>query len=451
MWWGLLEGAASGSPHADTDTFGDAQLSFRRPRDRKNTSGMTASKVPRLSVKGKSMFAERLPRIQQQLQEDHVDGWLLYDFQGLNPIARRVAGVPGDRPITRRWACFIPAKGTPCWLVHAIERDTFGNVPGEVQVYVSWQQWAEGLRALVGNAQRIAMEYSPGAAVPTVSRVDAGTVELVRSLGVEVVSSADLVQIAEAVWSEEQLAAHRRAAAALMAVKDLAFGFVHDRLRARRLPTEVEVQQFILKELETRHLETDHPPIVAVNAHAADPHFIPTPENTWPIQPGSVLLVDLWARERSPHGVYADITWVAYTGSRPPARVQEVFSAVKAARDAALAFLEERVRSGTPVYGYEVDAVARDVLAKAGLAHAFLHRTGHSLGYEVHGHGVNLDSVETQDRRRILPGLGVTVEPGVYLPEEGFGIRLEVDVYVGESGVEITTLPLQDEIVLIGE
>lgn len=397
------------------------------------------------------MFNERLPRIQQHLRADGIDGWLLYDFHGLNPIARRVAGVPDDRPITRRWACFVPAEGAPRWLVHAIERDAFGPLPGEVHVYISWQQWTEGLRTLVGNARRVAMEYSPGAAIPTVSRVDAGTVELVRSLGVEVVSSADLVQIAEAIWSAEQLAAHRRAAQALMSIKDLAFAFVRDRLREGRPPTELEVQQFILQQFAARGLETDHPPIVAVNVHAADPHFTPTPETSAAIERDSVLLIDLWARERSPHGVYADITWVAYTGSQPPARVQEVFAAVKAARDAALAFLTERVRAGTPVYGYEVDAVARGVLAKAGLDHAFLHRTGHSLGREVHGHGANLDSVETQDRRRLLPGLAVTVEPGVYLPQEGFGLRLEVDVYVGEKDVEITTQPLQDEIVVLGE
>lgn len=392
---------------------------------------------------------ERLSRVQQQLQADRIDGWLLYDFHGLNPIAARVTGLPADRVLTRRWACYIPAQGEPRWLVHAIERDQFPAVEGKITTYVSWEQWVQGLRHLIGPARRVAMEYSPGAAIPTISRVDAGTVELVRSLGVEVISSADLVQVAEAVWSAEQLAAHRRAARALLAIKDMAFALVGERLRGGEPPTEVEIQQFILAQLQEHGLETDHPPIVAVNAHAANPHFVPTPENTWPIEANSLLLVDLWARERSPHGVYADITWVAYTGPRPPRRVQEVFSVVKAARDAALAFLRERVTTGVPVYGYEVDAVARQVVADAGLADAFLHRTGHSLGVVVHGHGVNLDNLETQDRRRLLPGLAVTVEPGVYLPDEGIGIRLEVDVYIGENEVEITTLPLQEDLVII--
>ncbi len=392
----------------------------------------------------------RLADIQRSLQAECLDGWLLYDFHGLNPIAHRVLGIPPERVITRRWACFIPAHGQPRWLVHAIEQDAFVGLAEQPATYISWQEWREGLRRLLGSARRVAMEISPAGAIPTVSRVDAGTVDLVRSLGVDVVSSADLVQVAEAVWSEEQLASHRRAARVLMSIKDLAFALVRERLANGQSVTEVSVQRFILDMFEEEGLVTDHPPIVAVNAHAASPHYVPTPETDTPIWPGDFLLIDLWAKERAPQGVYADITWVAYVGEEVPARVQEVFDVVLRARDAAVALARERLAAGEPVYGYEVDDAARAVIRDAGLGEYFIHRTGHSLGADVHGNGVNMDNLETQDRRRLIPGVGFTIEPGVYLPQEGFGVRLEIDCYVGEDGLEITTLPLQEAVVCLG-
>ncbi len=397
------------------------------------------------------MLAERLSRIQDQLAREGLDGWLLYDAHGINPVAQRVVGLPADRVLTRRWACFVPRQGSPRWLVHAIEHDQFEGIASQVRTYVSWQEWREGLRALLGSARRVAMEYAPGGTLPAISRVDAGTVELVRSLGVEVLSSADLIQVAEAAWSPEQLAAHRRAARALMAIKDMAFALVGERLRNGHPPTEVEVQQFILDQMREHDLVTAHPPIVAVGSHTANPHFVPTPENTRPIRPHHLVLIDLWAREQGEHGVYADITWVAYTAPEVPDRVVYIFEVVKQARDAALAFIRDRLAQGAPIYGYEVDEVARTVIREAGYAHAFVHRTGHSLGREVHGNGVNMDNLETQDRRQLLPGLGFTVEPGIYLPEEGLGIRLEVDAYVDGNTLEITTLPLQEEIVVLME
>ena len=391
----------------------------------------------------------RLPDIQSAIRAEGLDGWLLYDFKGLNPIALRVAGIPADRFVTRRWACFIPAEGEPRWLAHAIEAGGLADLAPGIASYVSWQSWREGLRALAGPAQRVAMEVSPGCAIPYISRVDAGTVELVRSLGLEVVTSADLVQVAEAVWSSEQLASHRRACAALMAVKDATFAHVRERLAAGLPVTECGVQDFMVAQLAARGLEADHPPIVAVNAHAADPHFSPRREADTPLRLGDFLLIDFWAREPGPDGIYGDITWVGYAGREVPPRIRQVCELVRQARDAAVAFARARVRAGQTVYGYEVDDACRSVIAAAGLADRFIHRTGHSIGTSGHGNGVNLDNLETQDRRRLIPGVGFSVEPGIYLPEEGFGVRLEINCYVAADDLEVTTLPLQDELVLL--
>ncbi len=389
----------------------------------------------------------RRSAIQHALGESHLDGWLLYDFHGQNPIALRVSGLPTDRILTRRWACFIPTRGEPRWLVHHIEQQSFRDVEGTVHTYVSWRQWRSGLAALLAGARRVAMEISPGGAIPTVSWVDAGTWELVRSLGVDVVSSADVVQVAEAVWTQEQLEQHIRAARHLLAIKDMAFAYVRESLRAGRPLTELDVQAFIVRLFRENDLVTDHPPIVAVDEHTADPHFAPHAEDNRHIRPGTWLLIDMWAKE--PGGVYADITWMAYAGERVPSRAQRVFQVVRQARDAVLQTARERLQQGRVVRGWELDDIAREVIRQAGLADYFPHRTGHSLGQDVHGHGVNLDNLETHDYRELIPGIGFTVEPGVYMPEEGLGVRLEVDCYVRPGDLEVTTLPLQEEWVLL--
>lgn len=391
----------------------------------------------------------RLDEIQAAIRVEKLDGWLLYDFKDMNPIARRVAGVPADRFLSRRWACFIPANGAPRWLVHAIEAGGMKDVAADAATYVSWQAWASGLRTLTGSAQRIAMEVSPGAAIPYISRVDAGTVDLVRSLGVEVLTSADLVQVAEAVWTPEQLASHRRAVAILLETKDRTFEHVRQRLAAGEPVTECGIQDFMLRQFAERGLEVDHPPIVGVNAHGADPHFSPRRDADTPLNWGDYLLIDLWGREPTPDAIVGDITWVAYAGSEVPKRAQTVLGLVRDARDAAVAFARERLRAGTPVYGYEVDDACRAVIVAAGLGEYFFHRTGHSIGTTGHGNGVNIDNLETQDRRRLMPGVGFSVEPGIYLAHEGFGVRLEIDCYVTENDVEVTTLPLQNEWVLL--
>ena len=391
----------------------------------------------------------RLPDIQSAIRSERLDGWLLYDFRGLNPIALRVAGIPRDRLLTRRWACFVPAEGAPRWLFHSIEIGGFRDLAPDAAVYISWADWREGLRSLMGGASRVAMEVSPGCAIPYVSRVDAGTVDLVRSIGVEIVSSADLVQVADAVWSPEQLASHRRAAVAVLAVKDAAFAHVRERLAAGLVVTEAGVQDFILTQFAARGLVTDDPPIVAVNAHAADPHYGPRRDADTPIRAGDLLLIDQFAREDAADAIYADITWMAFLGSDAPPRIQQVFETVRAARDAAVAFARERICAGRAVYGYEVDDACRGVITKAGFGPFFTHRTGHSIGTSVHYNGVNIDNLETQDRRRLISGVGFTVEPGIYLPDEGIGVRLEINCYVGEDDVEVTTLPLQNELILL--
>jgi len=387
--------------------------------------------------------------IQAALRSEGLAGWLLYEFRGLNPIALDVLGISAARSGSRRWACFIPAQGEPRWLVHAIELGGWQSIVPDAMPYVSWADWREGLRTILGGAQRVAMEVSPGAAIPYVSRVDAGTVDLVRSLGVEVSTSADLVQVAQAVWTPEQLASHRVACQALLEVKDATFAHVRERLAAGEDTTEAGVQEFMMREFARHELETGHAPIVAVNSHAADPHFFPRRDADTPIRPGDFLLIDLWAREPRADAIFGDITWVAYAGEAAPPRIQAVFEVVRQARDSAVAFMRARLWGGEPVYGYEVDDVARGVIAAAGFGSYFIHRTGHSIGTAGHGNGVNLDNLETQDRRRLIPGVGFSVEPGIYLPEEGFGVRLEINCYVTGSDVEVTTLPLQNEIVLI--
>ena len=386
-----------------------------------------------------------IPQIQSLLASAGLDGWLLFDFHGMNPIARRVAGLPERGVFSRRWAYWIPVEGEPAWVIPRLEAGHFQPpAPGRVLTYVSWRDWQDRLRMLLRHARRVAMEYSPHAAIPYVSRVDAGTIEQVRELGVEVLSSADLVQAVEARWTPAQLEGHRRSAAALMAVKDAAFQHIAQALASGRTVHEHEVCAYILEECAARGLVGAHA-LVAVNAHSGDPHYVPSAERPTPIDPGDWVLIDLWAKQPDPDAVYADITWVAYAGAQPPKLHQDVFDIVRAARDAAVRFVQEGIRAGRAVHGYEVDDAARRVIAYANYGEYFIHRTGHSIGVAGHGNGVNMDNLETQDRRRLIPGVGFSIEPGIYLPE--FGVRLEINMYVGEREAEITTLPLQEEII----
>ncbi len=350
--------------------------------------------------------------------------------------------------VTRRWYYWIPAYGTPVKLLHRIEPHVLDSLPGEAWPYVSWKEQQRALGYVLQSARRVAMQYSPMNAIPYLSRVDAGTLELVRSYNVEVVSSADLVQHFEAVWDADQLASHRVAAEGLRAIVDEAFAFVGSSLAQQAALTEYDLQQYVLSRMHARGLQTSSPPIAAVNAHSADPHYGPSAQGSSPIRPGDLVLIDLWAKQSTRGAVYADITWTGYVGERVPARQQEVFHIVRQARDAALSFVQDRVRAGNFPFGWEVDDVCRKVIQAAGYGDRFVHRTGHSIGEEVHGNGANIDNLETQDARRLLPGTCFSIEPGIYLPGE-FGIRSELDVYLSQSDAVVYGQPLQTAIVPI--
>jgi Xaa-Pro aminopeptidase len=386
--------------------------------------------------------------VQAALREERLDGWLLYDFRGLNPIAADVtkAGLRGGHLATRRWFYLIPAAGQPRALVHAIEPDALAHLPGTAERYTGRQQLESGLRRLVGGERRLAMEYSPGCAIPYIARVDAGTVELVRQLGVEVVSSGDLVQRFSAVWHEAEIAAHRTASTKLYGVKDRAFEAIARRTRDHVPTTEFDVQQLMAGWFADEGLVSDSAPNVSAAENAGNPHYLPTSERSRVIRPDDLVLLDLWAKIDQRGAVFADITWVGYTGRRVPDRFARAFATVRDARDAAAALVQDAARAGRTLRGFEVDRAASAVLRGAGYADQILHRTGHSLGEAVHGNGVNMDDYETHDDRRLLPGTGFTIEPGVYFSD--FGVRSEINMIVHARGAEITGT-LQTEIVTL--
>jgi Xaa-Pro aminopeptidase len=386
--------------------------------------------------------------IQKELKEQGLDGWLLYDLRGSNPIARAVIGFDERQIGTRRWFYFIPKDGEPVAILHVIEPNALAGAAGRKTLYRSWRELEATLKTLLAGRKRVAMEYSPGAAIPLVSRVDAGTIEMVRAAGPEVVSSADLVQIFEARWTPEQKVLHDRAAAGCTRAKDEAFALIKERLASGLPVKESEVQAFIAARFEAFGLFSNHPCIVAVNEHASDPHF-ETAEgpNDRQIKKGDVVLIDFWAKVAGdPRAVYYDATWMGFCGQQVPAKVREVWEVVKGGRDAAIAFVTESVAAGRTIHGFEVDDVTRGFIDARGYGDAFLHRTGHSIGYEVHGNGVNIDNLETRDQRRIIPGVCFSIEPGIYLPE--FGVRSEIDMYVGEGTAEVTG-DIQRELLLL--
>lgn len=404
--------------------------------------------------------------LQDYMLANQIDGWLLYDFRGINPIAMHVAGLQNSG--SRRWFLWLPAVGEPRWLIHAIEASTFRHVAadmeGDRQIYVSWRELAQRLPDLIGVRDgrhlRIAMEYSPGNAIPYVSRIDAGTKELVeQATGAEIISSADLVQLAQAVLTETQLESHRRAATVCLGAKDAAFDLIRSRMRSGESVSEMQVQRLILDYFDTHKMDSDHAPIVAVNGHAADPHYAPSEATQTIIKPGDIVLIDLWAREANdPLACFGDITWTGYCGDNPPQLAREIFAAIVRGRDEAVEFVQERLGVGDEVFGYEVDDACRAEIARAGYADRFIHRTGHSLGTTGHFNGVNIDNLETQDRRSLIPGVMFTIEPGIYLPNadfdgsgqnKGIGVRTEINCIVHNSQIEVTTLPLQIELLTL--
>jgi Xaa-Pro aminopeptidase len=391
----------------------------------------------------------RVREIQETLaNEGSLDGWLFYDFRGSDPLAYRVLKLDPSRHVTRRWYYWIPSRGTPIKLLHRIEPHVLEELPGDTVFYVSWTEQRTALGSILRGIGRVAMQYSPLNAIPYVSRVDAGTIELIRSFGVEVTTSADLVQRFEAVWTERQRAGHQHAVETLRTIVDEAFGHVRLTVTTGQRLTEYDLQQFILSRIAAYGLITGSPPIAAVNEHSADPHYGPARRGSAQIGPGDLVLIDLWAKRPEAGSVYGDITWTGYVGTTVPARHQEIFFIVRSARDTALRFVQDRVCDGAFPCGWEVDDVCRRVICEANYGDRFLHRTGHSIGEEVHGNGANIDNLETQDGRRLLPGTCFSIEPGIYLAGE-FGIRSELDVYLTDRDALVYGQPVQTGIVPI--
>jgi len=397
----------------------------------------------------KQSLKSKIQRIQKAIRTEGIHGWLLYDFRGSNPFATSVMEIPSHMHCTRRMFYYIPARGTPKKLVHNIEKYNLDHLPGTRQIYVGWKSLEEELAKLLNKANTIAMEYSPRNAIPYVSIVDAGMVELVKRQKVKIVSSADLVQRFEAVWTPKQYRDNKKVARYCLDTMHNAFAYIGKQVKARRKVTEYDVQQYIVKELKKRNYVFSHPPNCSVNANAANPHYEPTQKINSPINKGDFVLIDLWAKKDDKDGVYSDITWTGYVGESVPEKYTKIFTIVREARDKALSFVEDAMKNKRTIRGCDVDDVARKIIEKNGYGKYFIHRTGHSIGREMHDNGAHLDNLETRDLREIIPETSFTIEPGIYLPGK-FGIRSEIDVFVDKNRkVTITTGPAQTEILPI--
>jgi Xaa-Pro dipeptidase len=386
-----------------------------------------------------------LARIRGMLKDMRCDGWLLFDFHGLNPVSTRVLGIGGLA--TRRLFVWLPAVGEPVAVAHKIELGRIEGFPGEVRPYAKWRELEQELGRLL-SGRKAAMEYSPKDVVPYLDRIPAGVVELVRASGAEVVSSSELVTAIAARWSPAELAGHRRAAEQLREIALESFQQVKRWRESGERATEQGLQRWVLQAFEHAGLHTNSPPIVGVDEHAANPHYDLSVGPDTEILPNQVLLLDLWAGVQI-DTVYADQTWMAWTGAEVPAEVEKVWSVVRDARDQAVAVLRDRWREGFPVTGADLDDAARAIITRAGYADYFVHRTGHSIDKDLHGSGPHLDNYETHDDRRLLPGVGFSVEPGIYLTGR-FGVRSEINVALHESGPEVTPGEPQQDLVRLG-
>ncbi|MCB2205237.1 M24 family metallopeptidase [bacterium] len=390
-----------------------------------------------------------LHAIQSALREAGVDGWLFYDFHNRDAIAARILNMDTSRFASRRWFYFIPANGEPQKLVHRIEPWRCDHLPGEKNVYLPWTQLQEMLRTMLGDAKTIAMQYSPNNNIPYVSIVDAGTIELIRSFGVEVVSSGDLVGMFEAHLSMQDWESHKIAGEIMQMVKDETFKEVARRIKAGESPREVEIQNFMHNLMRENGMTWEDGPIVAINEHAADPHFEPTEENSFGMKEGDLLLLDLWAKKDEPGGIYYDITWMGFIGTEVPERIENIFAVARDARNTGLKMVQDRYAAGEQVAGWEVDDAVRKVIVDAGYGEYFVHRTGHNIGLEVHGNGGHIDNLETKDERLILRGTCFSIEPGIYMEHEKIGFRTEIDVFVTDEGAVEVTGAMQDKVIPI--
>jgi Xaa-Pro aminopeptidase len=390
------------------------------------------------------MLKDRIPSIQQALREEGLDGWLFCCFQQNDPVSLELLGLSGDHLVTRRCYYLIPAHGKPRKLAHRLEPAMLDHLPGDKASYLRWVELHSGLETLIGDARRLAAQYSPNNTLPTISRLDAGTAELLREFGVELVSSAELVQAFVAVWTPGQLESHRRASVHLHRIVLEAFERVAKTLRGGDEGDEHDIQQFILEQFEQNGLWTESPPIVGVNAHSADPHYQPGPDRTASIKRGDFLLIDLWAKEKPASSIYADITWCGVCAAQPTDRQAELFGIAINARDAAWNLISDRYPD-RDIRGYEVDNATRQVIDNAGYGEYFIHRTGHSIGIQDHGQGANMDNLETHDERRLAAMTGFSIEPGIYLPGD-FGVRTEINIALTAESAEITGAEPQREL-----
>ena len=386
--------------------------------------------------------------IQRALREQKIDGWLLTDFRNRDYLSYRLLGLNAEKMSSRRWYYYIPARGEPKKIVSAVERQKLDTLPGKQVVYLSWKEQHAAITRALGPRRKIAMQYSPKNNVPYISLVDAGLIELLRSLGYRIVSSADLVQMFVSVISEEGYRTHKEAAAIMDRIMDEAFAMIRTGVAAGSGVTELDVQQYIMRRFGEENLETYDPPMVGTNDHPSDPHFELMAESSRPFARGDTVLIDMWAKKKVAGAIYYDITWVGFVGERPPEGYVRMFTAARDARDAAVNFVKEKFARKQPCYGWQVDDVCRNIVAKRGYGKYFLHRTGHSITEETHGNGVNIDNLETRDDRALLPGCCFSIEPGIYLAGS-MAVRTEINIFIKHDGTPEVTGRVQSDIVLL--
>jgi Xaa-Pro aminopeptidase len=386
-----------------------------------------------------------LAAIQSALRERNIDAWLFYDHHHRDPIAYRVLGLPAEMMVTRRWFYLIPAEGEPIKLVHKIEAGHLDSLPGKKHQYSGWQELFEQLKSILAKHRDLAMQYSPNNSVFTISLVDGGTIDLLRGLGKNIVSSADLVAQFESTWSEEQIKSHFAARDSVDAIVEASFKEIGKRVRNGGTK-EHEIQRWFMEAFARENLVTTDPPIVAVNANAGNPHYGPSADHPVPVREGDLVLLDVWGKKNTPGAVYYDITWMGFVGTAASPRMREIFEVVRDARDVGVKTVIDGINSGRRIAGWEVDRATREHITKAGYGDYFIHRTGHSIGTDVHSNGANMDDLEIHDERQLLPNSGFSIEPGIYLPE--FGVRSEVNMLVRAKSAEVTG-KIQREIVTI--
>lgn len=385
--------------------------------------------------------------IQTELRKAKIDGWLFYDFHNRDSLAYKILGLE-NKHTTRRWYYFIPAKGEPKKLVSAVESTKLDSLPGKKFVYLPYEQQHKLLRKILEKTRTVAMQYSPKNNIPYVSLVDAGTIELIKSFGVKIVSSANLISIFEALIDENGYRLHKEAQKDIDEIRKLAFQKIREAINSNQKLTEYELQQFIMEKFREKNLYTNAEPIVGINDHPADPHFEPKPDGSYYFKEGDMVLIDLWAKKNVPGGIYYDITWVGFVGNNPPEKYQKIFEITRNARDAAIEFIKESLSKKKKLYGWQVDDVCRNVIKKAGFGKYFIHRTGHSIGEETHGNGPNIDNLETKDERELMPGCLFSIEPGIYFPGE-MAVRTEINVFIHKNYTAEVTGEIQNELVLI--